>query len=253
MKFDILDKKMRAFETSMDQRIIPDVYMVARLDGRGFTRLTKELLLLEKPFDVTFRDAMITTAKGLADCGFKVRYAYTESDEISLLLDRSENGFDRKTRKLGSILAGEASARFTLAMGAIGVFDCRIIPLPTDALVIDYFRWRAEDANRNALNAWCYWKLREKGFSVYDATSQLSGRSVSEKNEILFHLGINYNDLPAWQKRGVAFYYDMVEKTSFNPVKNEPVVSFKKQWKVDCDLPMNDAYDQLLKDVLQRE
>src|SRR5688572_14206833 len=87
MKFDVLDKRMRAFEESLDQFVLPGVFIVVRLDGRGFTRLTKELLPLERPFDERFRDAMISTVTHLMDNGFKVRYGYTQSDEISLLLD----------------------------------------------------------------------------------------------------------------------------------------------------------------------
>jgi tRNA(His) guanylyltransferase len=41
MKFDDLDKKMRIFETAADTCVLPEMYMVARLDGRSFTRLTK--------------------------------------------------------------------------------------------------------------------------------------------------------------------------------------------------------------------
>lgn len=250
MKFEMLDKKMRAFELNMDQSILPELYMIARLDGRGFTRLTKELLTLERPFDERFKDSMIETVKHLMNCGFKVSYGYTESDEISLLFDMNENGFGRKTRKLVSILAGEASATFTQTMGAIGVFDCRIIPLPNEGLVVDYFRWRAEDANRNALNAWCYWKLREKGFSVAEATSSLEGKSIGEKNELLFQFGINYNDLPAWQKRGIGFFYEEAERISVNPMKNQPVVVSRKQLQVDMELPRNDAYDLLIEKLL---
>jgi tRNA(His) guanylyltransferase len=253
MKFEILDKRMRAFETNMDQRVLPELYIVARLDGRGFTRLTKDLLVLDRPFDERFRDAMVETVKHLMNCGFKVSYGYTESDEISLLFDAGENGFDRKTRKILSILAGEASARFTQAMGAIGVFDCRIIPLPTENLVVDYFRWRAEDANRNALSAYCYWKLRDKGLSAAEATKQLNGKSVADKNELLFQTGINYNDLPLWQKRGIGLYYDLVPKTSFNPFGGEAVSVNRRVLKTDMQLPMNEAYDQLLRNLIFKQ
>ena len=51
MKFDELDKKMRVYEQSLDQIILPEIYLVARLDGRGFTRLTKEICKFEAPFD----------------------------------------------------------------------------------------------------------------------------------------------------------------------------------------------------------
>jgi tRNA(His) 5'-end guanylyltransferase len=83
MKFDELDKKMRIYETAHDLCVLPGIYMVARLDGRGFTRLTKEILELEVPFDVKFRDMMLETTKHLMQCGFKIIYGYTESDEIS--------------------------------------------------------------------------------------------------------------------------------------------------------------------------
>ena len=63
MKFDELDKKMRVFETAHDHCVLPGIYIVARLDGRGFTKLTKEKLEFEAPFDVRFRDAMVSTVK----------------------------------------------------------------------------------------------------------------------------------------------------------------------------------------------
>src|SRR5688500_14803201 len=43
MKFDDLDAKMRRFETAHDHCVLPGIFMVARIDGRGFTRLTKEV------------------------------------------------------------------------------------------------------------------------------------------------------------------------------------------------------------------
>lgn len=241
---------MRAFEENLDQFVLPDVYIVVRLDGRGFTRLTKELLPLARPFDERFRDAMICTVTRLMDCGFKVSYGYTQSDEISLLLEKSENTFGRKTRKLISILAGEASAEFTQAMGAPGVFDCRIIPLPTDDLVVDYFRWRSEDAHRNSLSAWCYWTLRKNGLSAADATRSVQGLSVADKNNLLFEHGINYNNLPAWQKRGVGFCYRMAPSSSVNPVTREAVDVLCRKLNVEMVLPLGVEYESMLRHML---
>ena len=51
MRFDEMDAKMRVYEQSLDQVLLPDIYMVARLDGRGFTKLTKEVCNFEAPFD----------------------------------------------------------------------------------------------------------------------------------------------------------------------------------------------------------
>ena len=65
MRFDEMDSKMRVYEKSLDQVILPDMYMVARLDGRGFTKLTKEVCHFEAPFDERFRDMMVNTTKSL--------------------------------------------------------------------------------------------------------------------------------------------------------------------------------------------
>lgn len=250
MKFEMLDKKMRAFETSMDQFVIPELYIVTRLDGRGFTKLTKELLELERPFDIRFSDAMIQTTKHIMNCGFNIVYGYTESDEISLLFHLDDNSFGRKTRKLTSILAGEASACFSLALNTVATFDCRIIPLPNDKLVIDYFRWRAEDANRNALNAYCYWKLRDQGLSSSVVTNKLSGLSIGDKNDLLYQQGINYNDLPAWQKRGIGFYYSNTIKRSYDPIKQTEVDIDRRVLICDTELPMNTNYSSFLNEML---
>lgn len=178
MKFDDLDRKMRVFETAADLCVLPGMFMVARLDGRSFTRLTKDVCQFEAPFDVRFRDLMVATAESLMTCGFRVLYAYTESDEISLLFDPDEQLFGRKMRKYNSTLAGEASARFSLRLGQAACFDCRISQLPAAGFVVDYFRWRNEDAARNALSAWCYWTLRRDGLNEQQATKRLLGLSV---------------------------------------------------------------------------
>lgn len=52
MKFDDLDIKMRVYETARDYCVVPKVYMIARIDGRNFTRLTKEIHQFEKFGDI---------------------------------------------------------------------------------------------------------------------------------------------------------------------------------------------------------
>ena len=74
MKFDELDSKMRVYEQSIDQVLLPELYLAARLDGNRFTRLTKELCHFEAPFDMKFRDMMVETVKSLMNYGFRVIY-----------------------------------------------------------------------------------------------------------------------------------------------------------------------------------
>jgi tRNA(His) guanylyltransferase len=222
MKFDELDARMRVFETNNDVVVLPGIWIVVRLDGRGFTRLTKEVMNFEAPFDTRFRDAMQGVCRHLmSESGLRVVYAYTQSDEISLLLDRASEGFGRKHRKLNSILAGEASAAFSMLVGKHACFDSRVCELPRDADVIDYFAWRQEDAHRNSLNAHCYWLLRRQGQNAGEATAKVSGLSISAKNELLFQSGINFNDLPAWQRRGTGFAWEQYEKIGTNPLTGE--------------------------------
>lgn len=250
MKFDDLDKSMRVFETAADLSVLPGIYMVARLDGRSFTRLTKEICQFEAPFDVRFRDLMVATSKSLMSCGFRVLYPYSESDEISLLLDPEEQLFGRKLRKYNSILAGEASAHFSLNLGRPACFDCRISQLPNSELVVDYFRWRNEDAARNALSACCYWTLRKDGQSEQQATERLIGLSMSQKNELLFQYGINFNDLPNWQKRGIGLYWQEYEKPAVNPITKAPITVIRRQIHTEFDLPMKDGYGQFVRSLI---
>jgi tRNA(His) guanylyltransferase len=253
MKFDELDERMRVFETAHDLCVLPGLYMVARLDGRGFTRLTKEVHPFEAPFDPRFRDMILTTAEHLmAGCGFNVVYGYTQSDEISLLFALQECSFQRKLRKVHSILAGEASAKFSLLLGAVAVLDCRISQLPSVDHVVDYFRWRNEDAHRNALNAHGYWLLRKQGQTVGSATSRMKGLSVAQKNELLFQHGVNFNDLPLWQKRGSGLTWEEYERPAENPVTGEKVLARRRRIRRDLELPMKDEYSAFLRNLISQ-
>lgn len=194
---------------------------------------------------------MIETTKHLMNCGFKVIYGYTESDEISLLFDPDINVFGRKTRKYNTILAGEASAKFSLILGQLGAFDCRISELPTKRLVVDYFRWRSEDAHRNALNVHCYWMLRKEGGEPNSAAATIACKSLADKNELLFSRGINFNELPNWQKRGVGLYWGVEEKAGFNPKDNVPVVSHRRAIVADMELPMRDEYSAFVANLIE--
>lgn len=250
MKFSELDKKMRVYETSHDHCVLPGIYMVARIDGRCFTTLTKDKHKFEAPYDIKFRDMMIETVKHLMQSGFKIIYGYTQSDEISLLFDPNDHTFDRKERKLNSVLAGEASAKFSLLLGDVGTFDCRICQLPNRQLVIDYFRWCNEDAHRNALNAHCYWSLRKEGVSPEKAAATFTKKSAADKNEYLFQKGINFNDLPTWQKRGVGVYWETYEIDAVNQKTDEPVKASRNRLKVDLNLPMKEEYSAFINNLL---
>ncbi len=246
MRFEDIDARLRVFETAHDHCVLPGVYIVVRLDGRGFTRLTKEVWDLDAPFDGRFRDAMLATTEHLLGCGISVVYGYTQSDEISLLLHRDAADYGRKTRKLISVLAGEASACFTHVFGRMASFDARVSQLTSDALVRDYFNWRQEDAHRNALSAHCYWLLRKAGRTARLADSELLGMSGSAKNEFLFQNGINFNELALWQKRGCAVFWEDFCKEAVNPKTGESVQALRRRLRRELELPMGNGYGEFV-------
>ena len=251
MRFEELDQRMRRYETALDQEIMPSIFVVARLDGRSFTRLTRELEQFDAPFDERFRDVMVHTTQHLMTCGFNVVFGFTQSDEISLLIQPVEELFKRRLRKWLTILSGEASAAFSLRLGRVASFDNRLCLLPTLEILTDYFRWRSEDAGRNALNGHCYWLLRKQGKKAHEAQSHLNGMPKGEKHELLFSLGrINYNDLPSWQKRGIGVCWEGVEKTGINPKSGLVNKVIRPQLSIKTELPRGDGWTDFLQKIV---
>jgi tRNA(His) guanylyltransferase len=117
-------------------------------------------------------------------------------------------------------------------------------------LVVDYFRWRNEDAARNALNAYYYWMLRKDGLDERGATKRLLGLSVSQKNELLFQYGINFNEVPNWQKRGVGLYWEEYDKEGKNPQTGVTTVARRRRIRRELDLPMKEAYGKFVRSLI---
>ncbi|GAC1501854.1 MAG: tRNA(His) guanylyltransferase Thg1 family protein [Chamaesiphon sp.] len=177
-------------------------------------------------------------------------YAYTESDEISVLFPLDWELFDRSLEKVVSISASIASSTFTQAVGASANFDSRVCLAVDKSQVLDYFSWRQADATRCAINGWCYWTLRKLGKSVGEATAEIDGQSVAFKNELLFQNGINFNDLPSWQRRGTGLYWEQYAKQGYNPIYNKEVSAIRRRIKVDEALLMKDAYREFVAKIL---
>lgn len=241
---------MRVWE--QDTKVLPQNYIVVRLDGRHFNHLTRDMAL-KKPFSTPFRDWMNNLTRYLmTSSGFNITYGYTQSDEISLLLALNDDTFARSERKIESVLAGEASAFFSLQIGRQAVFDARISRLPNLSLVADYFLWRQEDSARNSLNGYAFWKLIEIGKSKRAATTELNGMSSADKNEYLFTVhGINWNDVPLWQRRGSGFFWHLVEKEGFDPINNKKVVVMRRALRTELELPIGDSYKSMVMTIAQ--
>jgi tRNA(His) 5'-end guanylyltransferase len=233
----------RAREWFHSMTVLPGAWTILRVDGRRFSRFTEQRF--DKPFDLRFSQLMAEAAQSLLT-EFGARYAYTESDEISILLDPRSEIFGRGVEKLVSISASITSAAFTHAAGEPAHFDSRVWmgTGPTD--VLDYFSWRQADAARSALNGWCYWTLRKDGRSREAATKELEGANAAAKNELLFQHGVNFNDVPAWQRRGVGLWWETYERPGYDPVREVAVTATRRRIRVERELPMKESYREFL-------
>jgi tRNA(His) 5'-end guanylyltransferase len=92
--------------------------------------------------------------------------------------------------------------------------------------------------------------LRQEGKTKRKATSILDGMSKADKNEFLFQKGINYNELPNWQKRGVGLYWQEYQKVGHNPISGEDVIATRSKIYRDLDLPMKDDYSQFIRNLI---
>lgn len=247
MKHDEFDKRMRALEHFHSLRLPPQVWTVLRVDGRSFTRFTETGF--EKPIDDRFQQMMRQTAQALLEELHGI-YAYTESDEISVLFEPSWDLFDRELEKLVSISAAIASATFTHVSQRIAQFDSRVWLGNNPAQVVDYFRWRQTDAERCALNGWCYWTLRKAGKKPDEAMALLRKKSPAEKIMLLHQHGIDYGALPTWQSRGSGLYWETFEKIGYDPVQGKERVGVRRRVKVDEKLPVKEEYGAFIQRFL---
>jgi len=158
-----LADRMKAFERAAAGRAFDGARPVyARIDGRGFSRLTDGL---EKPFDARMSRAMEAAARLLVE-ETSARAGYVQSDEISLVWQDEGAArqlfFAGKPQKMVSVLAGLATAAFTQALLEEGGdmadrarrlphFDARVCQMPSRAAAAEMFAWRGQDARRNAV------------------------------------------------------------------------------------------------------
>lgn len=244
MALQDLEKEMRALEAFHSQKVLPGAWPIIRVDGRSFSKFTATRF--EKPFDEAFSGPMIKATERLVQ-ELGGLYGYTESDEISILLKRDTELFDREQEKLVSVSAGVASSVLSLAFQEEVHCDSRLIVAPQDRQVGSYFMWRQRDATRCALNGWAYWTLRKEGMTKTQATKLMAGKGVTWKNQMLFERGINFNDLPSWQRRGTGVYWETYQKEGFNPMTQQTVTTTRNRLKVDQDLPLGSSYYNFIK------
>lgn len=235
MGYSETDIKMKAFE--QDASVLPANYIMVRLDGVGFSKVTEKLNCI-KPFDSSFADSMADVVKYLMEQVPDIMLGYTQSDEITLVFKRDTEWFNRRPGKMCSVLAGKASGHLSNLLAAAVALDARPIIMPNLDLVEENLVWRIEDSVKNCRNLYAYWGLREQGLSSRAATNKLRGKDKAWMNEFLFkERNLNFNEVPAWQKRGQLLYYVMTNFEGKNKPTGEPVSYQRKKLHIETELP----------------
>lgn len=113
-KLTEFDKRMQNYKYTSDQSLMRRTSVIIHIDGMHFHTFTKGL---DKPFDEILVRSMQNTAKYLCENIQGCALAYTQSDEINLLLIDyqgldSQAWFDNRIQKLTSAAASLATLEF---------------------------------------------------------------------------------------------------------------------------------------------
>ena len=224
---DDLGTRMKTFYEEIPKtKLMRRCPVTIRIDGKAFHTFTRGF---QKPFDEVLIEAMQKTMKYLCENIQGCVLGYTQSDEITLILVdykklNSAAWFDYEVQKMCSIAASMATMAFNRffmyeyeefnrwvnegnptdedrrlndiyydAMCKGAMFDARCFNIPKEE-VTNLIYWRQLDASRNSIQM-----VGQANFSH----KELQNKSCNQIQDMLMEQkGINWNDLPTYQKRG---------------------------------------------------
>lgn len=213
--FDSLGDRMKSNYENRTRVYLPRrSYTIIRVDGKAFHTYTKGF---ERPFSSALINLMDETAKSLCGNIMGSKFAYVQSDEISILLTdfdkiTTEAWFDGNIQKMCSVSASLATGFFNSKANEwptppknIAFFDSRVFSIPSKTEVENYFIWRQQDCVRNSISSVAQ--------SLY-SHKELNGKNTSDMQEMIFQKGINWNDYDGKLKRGRIIIKENVEGKS---------------------------------------
>jgi len=231
---DELGNRMKNFYENRTRYLLPRrTYTIIRIDGKAFHTYTRGL---KQPFDAGLIEDMNETAQYLCKNIQGAKFAFVQSDEISILLTDFETiatdaWFDGNIQKIASVSASMATAKFNhLRMsriikdstklekdGLISIrpiendllrmklaeFDSRLYSIPSKIEVKNYFIWRQADCVRNS--------IQSVAQSLY-SHSELNNKNTKQMQEMIWQKGINWNNYDSTLKRGRFVIKESYEK-----------------------------------------
>ncbi|PGH06204.1 hypothetical protein AJ79_06592 [Helicocarpus griseus UAMH5409] len=193
---------VRAFEH--DDNLLPNTWIVVRIDGRGFHRFS-DRYKFQKPNDERALNLMNAAACAVVRDLPDLIIAYGVSDEYSKLVTTIVSTFTAHYVYLWpSFFPTPLEPEF------LPSFDGRAVQYPSVRNLRDYMSWRQADCHINNLYNTTFWSLILRGgMSNTEAENRLQGTVSGDKNEILFsQFGINYNNEPEMYKKGSVVFRD---------------------------------------------
>ncbi len=199
---DALGDRMKSYEKLSQQRFMPRLPIIARLDGKGFSKWTRNF---RRPYDERMSRTMVETTRRLVE-ETNACIGYTQSDEITLVFysdsEKSQVFFDGKIAKMHSVIASMCTAYFNeIAKTQFdcdlpdnpAIFDCRVFQVPTLEEAANAVLWRERDATKNSVSM---------ATRSYYSHKEMMNKNSSEMQDMLMDKGINWNDYPLFFKRG---------------------------------------------------
>lgn len=192
------DRMKERFENRTRYFLPRRTYTIIRVDGKAFHTYTRGR---GRPYDVTLMASMNEAAKALCEEIQGAKFAYVQSDEISILLTdftkiTTDAWFDGNIQKIVSVAASIATETFNTAEPnrKRARFDARVFTVPDRVEVENYFVWRQKDAVRNSISL---------AAQTYFSPNQLHGVSCDQMQDMLFkEKGINWSEYPNHFKNG---------------------------------------------------
>lgn len=202
---DPLGDRMKMYEAPYAFTLPRRTYAVLRVDGRAFHTFLRHA---DKPFDAAVVRVMRRTAERMCRKVAGCVLAYTQSDEISLVLQdfatiNTEPWFGGVVQKMASVAASTVTSIFTVEYAGelersheddYPTFDARVFTISDPVEVANYLLWRQRDCVKNSIGA-----LALAHFS----SSRLHNLSSDQRQELLWReKQVNWNDLDPGLKRG---------------------------------------------------
>jgi tRNA(His) guanylyltransferase len=192
-----LGDRMKQHEAAARFMLPRRTYSIIRCDGKAFHSYLRGA---EKPFDFEFMADMDEVTRNLCKQIAGSVFAYTQSDEISVLLAdfgsvHAEPWFGGNVQKMASVSAAIATSSLgAIRIGTSPLFDARVFTIPSAVEVANYFLWRQRDCVRNSVSM---------AAQAHFSHKRLHGLNGGQMQELLrSEKQVNWNDYPDGAKRG---------------------------------------------------